>query len=278
MQNEIYWRLCFFLGVLFLIGALESLVPYRRQVGLRRHRIGCNLALGLLGTLVVRFIPVLSAVKAAEWAQNSQWGLLNFLPWPNWLEILLAVSALDCLIYWQHVIFHRVPWLWQVHRVHHADVDLDSTSGIRFHTVEYALSMGIKVIAIWILGASPFAVVVFEIILNALAIVTHGNFALPVCIEPWIRWMFVTPSMHRIHHSIDEKEMNSNFGFNMSVWDRLFRTYVSESKQPQQIMRMGIPELQDSKAASSLWVMLWLPFRKSENNVGDKQASSSVSG
>ncbi|MBL8872894.1 MAG: sterol desaturase family protein [Planctomycetaceae bacterium] len=177
------------------------------------------------------------------------------------LQYVLVVMLLDLLIYWQHVAFHRVPFLWQIHRVHHADHDLDASSGLRFHPIEIAISLLIKCLAVLALGASPESVILFEVILNSCAIFNHSNLKLPQKIDQLLRLLLVTPDMHRVHHSIHRDETRCNFGFNIPWWDRIFHTYKAQPREPQEKMQLGVPEFPDGQQTISILSMLLIPFK-----------------
>jgi sterol desaturase/sphingolipid hydroxylase (fatty acid hydroxylase superfamily) len=239
---EPWIRLGTFAGALIVLALLELLAPRRQPQVARRQRWPGNLGLVAIDTLLVRLVFPLAAIGAALLAEQRGWGLLNLLGWPGWLEILLAVVALDLIIYAQHVLFHAVPWLWRVHRVHHADLEFDVTTGLRFHPLEIILSMALKIAAVILLGAPALAVLLFEVILNATAMWSHANIRLPGAADRLIRPLIVTPDMHRTHHSVVPRETHSNFGFNLACWDRLFGTYRDAPEAGHEGMSIGIPE------------------------------------
>jgi sterol desaturase/sphingolipid hydroxylase (fatty acid hydroxylase superfamily) len=215
-----------------------------------------------LNTVVLRAVFPLGAVGFAAIALQQGWGLMNILGLPRGLVILLSVIILDLTIYWQHRIFHIVPLFWRLHKVHHADRDFDVTTGLRFHPLEIFLSMGIKIIAIALLGAPPVTVLIFEVLLNATAMFNHGNVSLAPRLDSWLRWFIVTPDMHRIHHSVITQETNSNYGFNLPWWDYLFGSYRALPSQGYQGMTIGLAEYQKTPRVSQLPWMLLLPFGK----------------
>ncbi len=221
-------RLTCFLGVLLAMGLWEALAPRRRQSIGRASRWPHNLALVALNTLAVRLLFPLTAVGMATIAAAKGWGLFHLLPLSLWVAVPAAVVALDLIIYGQHMAFHLVPPLWRLHRVHHADLAFDVTTGLRFHPGEIVVSMAIKLAAVLVLGAPPLAVLIFEVLLNAMAMFNHANVDLPVWIDAILRRVVVTPDMHRVHHSVDWLEANRNFGFNLPWWDRLFGTYLAQ--------------------------------------------------
>lgn len=251
--HEATVRLAVFAGLLLALFLLERLWPRRDAGGL--GRVGVNLLLVGFNTLLMRLCFPVLAVGVAVWAQSRGAGFFNAQDWPMGLEILLAVLLLDMIIYWQHRIFHAVPWLWRLHRVHHSDLGFDVSTGVRFHPVEIMLSMLIKMAVVLVLGADPLAVIVFEILLSASSLFEHANLRLPVAIDRLLRIFIVTPDMHRVHHSVYRQETDSNFGFNLSIWDRIFRSYHAQPRDGHDHMRIGLPvfrEQQDQKLLSLL--------------------------
>ena len=253
-------RSVFFFGILGIMALWERLSPSRRLSVSRPLRWGSNLGLVVLNTVLLRAVFPLAAVGFAAIAVEQGWGLLNVVALPGWLAILLSVMALDLVIYWQHVMFHALPTLWRLHKVHHADRDFDVTTGLRFHPIEIFLSMGIKIAAIALLGAPPVAVLIFEVLLNATAMFNHGNVSLPRSVDRLLRWVVVTPDMHRIHHSVIVQETNSNYGFNLPWWDYLFGTYRARPAKGNQGMTIGLTEYQNTLRVAQLPWMLLLPF------------------
>ena len=251
-------RLSVFLGVLVAFGVLEALFPARARVLPRARRWVTNLSLSALGSVVGALMAPVLAVTVAALAAERGWGLFNVTGWNPWVEGALAVVLLDLAIWAQHVAFHHVPWLWRLHSVHHADRDLDVTSGVRFHPVEIGVSLLWKAVVILLLGPAVLAVLVFEIVLNATALFSHSNLRLPGWADRALRAVIVTPAMHRVHHSVVERETNSNYGFNLSVWDRLFRTYRAEAQGP---LTLGLMEHQ-TDAPARLLPSLALPFTR----------------
>jgi sterol desaturase/sphingolipid hydroxylase (fatty acid hydroxylase superfamily) len=258
-------RLGFFAAVLLTMATWEILSPKRPLRLPKGRRWVSNLVLVFFNTLAARFLLPFTAVWVAQHAHERNIGLLNQFGLPEWVGIALAVVALDFIIYLQHVMFHMVPILWRLHRVHHADGDIDVTTGSRFHPVEILISMGIKFGSIYVLGVPPLAVVVFEVLLNATAMFNHSNVNLPVGLDRWLRWLVVTPDMHRVHHSILVKETNSNFGFNTPWWDRLCGTYRAQPKAGHQGMEIGLLEYRDDRVAGLGW-MLTNPFRSAADD------------
>ena len=253
-------RLSCFLGVLLLMVLWEILTPRRPQVVGRGLRWPNNLGLVVLDTLVVRLLFPFAAVGMAFLAERHAWGLFNLVPLPAWITIPTAVLLLDLIIYGQHVMFHAVPVLWRLHRMHHADLEFDVTTGLRFHPAEIVLSMLIKLAVVAALGVPPLAVLVFEVVLNATSMFNHGNIRIPSRLDRWLRFVIVTPDMHRVHHSIDRRETDSNFGFNVPWWDRLFGTYRAQPALGHAGMTLGIDRF---RAPRELWLdrMLVQPLR-----------------
>lgn len=256
-------RFAVFAGVLALLAGWELLAPHR-DAG-RRSRWPGNLGLVVLDTVAVRILFPAAAVGAALFADARGWGVLNHVAAPGWIETLVALVLLDLLIYGQHMLFHRVPLLWRLHRVHHSDAVMDVTTGLRFHPVEIALSMAIKIAAVIALGASAFAVLLFEIVLNASAMFTHANARLPLGIDRVLRRVFVTPDMHRVHHSDVPAETHSNFAFNLPLWDRIFGTYRAQPAEGHDAMTFGVAGLRDPGEAR-LDRMLSQPFRRASGD------------
>ena len=253
-------RLVCFASVLTLVAAWEFLAPRRALTHIRVTRWPSNLALVALNTAVLRVLFPIAAVGMAGLAAERGWGVLNLIAVADWLAVLVAIILLDLAIYGQHVLVHAVPVLWRLHRMHHADLDIDVTTGARFHPLEIALSMGIKLAVVVVLGAPPLAVMVFEIILNAAAMFNHGNVRLPAAVDRVLRCVIVTPDMHRVHHSIRNDETNSNYGFNIPWWDRLFGTYRDQPADGHQGMTIGLEAFRDKKNLR-LDRLLIQPFR-----------------
>jgi sterol desaturase/sphingolipid hydroxylase (fatty acid hydroxylase superfamily) len=261
-MNESRWRLTCFAGTLLLMGLLEWLAPRKQRVAPRSARWLSHLGLVAINTLAAKLLIPLSAVGAASWAQTRGWGLLLHVQLPVWVEFALALVLLDLAIYGQHVLSHHVPLLWQLHKVHHADLDLDVTSGIRFHTLEILLSAAFKLGLVVVLGPSGLAVMVFEIILNAASLWSHSNVRLPLGIDRWLRLVLVTPDMHRVHHSVLVHETNSNYGFQLPCWDFLFRTYKAQPQAGHDEMLIGLASPREEKEVVRLTGLLAMPFRK----------------
>jgi sterol desaturase/sphingolipid hydroxylase (fatty acid hydroxylase superfamily) len=260
ISNEPTIRLSFFFGILVLMALSEKIAPRRHPTTSSPLRQLNNLGIAVLNTILLRSIFPVAAVGSALLAAQQGWGLFNTIMMPGWLSILLSIVLLDLVIYWQHRLFHALSLCWQIHKVHHADPVFDVTTGLRFHPIEILLSMGIKITAIWLLGIPPLAVLIFEILLNATAMFNHSNMALPEPFDHFMRLFIVTPDMHRIHHSVIPAENNSNFGFNLTCWDRLFGTYRADPIAGQEQMLIGLPEYQQDQRVAKLLGMLILPF------------------
>ena len=261
LANEPLIRMGFFFGVFALVALWELASPRRVLKLSRKQRWTANLGIVLLNTVIVRLLFPAAAVGMAALSVENGWGLLNNFDVPFSLAVPLAVVAMDFVIWLQHVMVHAVPALWRLHRVHHADLDYDLTTGARFHPIEIVLSMGIKFATIALLGAPVLAVVIFEVLLSACAMFNHGNIHLPSELDRVLRWFLVTPDMHRVHHSVEDDESNSNFGFNLTWWDRLFGTYREQSRAGQLGMTIGIHGHTDPHEVARLPGMLVLPFK-----------------
>jgi sterol desaturase/sphingolipid hydroxylase (fatty acid hydroxylase superfamily) len=264
LSHEPPIRLGVFLGLFALLGMLEALAPRRRLGTPKGRRWGRNLALTFLNTLAARAIAALvpvAAVATAIAAEKRGLGLLNVVALPRWGAVVAGIVALDFAIYLQHVLFHAVPALWRLHQVHHADLDLDVTTGLRFHPLEIVLSMGIKSAAVVLIGAPVVAVIAFEVLLNATAMFSHGNLRLPPTVDRVLRLLVVTPDMHRVHHSVLHEELSTNFGFNLPWWDRLLGTYRDQPKAGHESMAIGLEHLRETKQVTLPWLLV-LPFRE----------------
>lgn len=260
MQHERAIRLGFFFGVLAVMALWELAAPRRALTVSKAMRWANNLGLVAFNSLLLRLIFPAAAVGVAAFAAENSWGLLNYFELPMVLAMVLSVVAMDFIIYLQHVLVHAVPALWRLHRVHHADLDYDVTTGARFHPIEIILSMLIKFATIVVLGPPLVAVVIFEVVLNAMAMFNHGNVRLPLGLDRVLRLVIVTPDMHRVHHSVEDDEANSNFGFNLSIWDRLFGTYIEQPRGGHYGMAIGIHGYRNPKQVDRLPGMLALPF------------------
>jgi sterol desaturase/sphingolipid hydroxylase (fatty acid hydroxylase superfamily) len=257
---EPYIRLGAFGGVFIVMAAWELIGPRRTQSIGRGWRWPSNLGVVALNALLVRIVFPTTVVGLALVAETRGWGLFNVLALPTWVGVVASVVVLDLAIYLQHVLFHAVPALWRLHRMHHADLEFDVSTGLRFHPIEIALSMLIKFTVIVALGAPALAVLVFEVLLNATSMFNHGNVRIPAGLDRILRWVVVTPDMHRVHHSILARETNSNFGFNLPWWDRLFGTYRAQPAAGHDGMTIGIEQFREPRELG-LDRMLLQPFR-----------------
>lgn len=263
LAHEPLIRLAIFAGILALMAGLEAWLPRRRRSAGRWLRWPSNLGVVVVDSLVVRLVFPTAAVGLALALEGRGIGLLPWLGVPQPLAILLAVVLLDLAIYLQHVMFHAVPVLWRLHRMHHADLDFDVTTGLRFHPVEILLSMVIKLMVVVALGAPAVAVLVFEVLLNATAMFNHANLRVPARLDSLLRLVLVTPDMHRVHHSVVPRETNSNFGFNLAVWDRIFGTYRAQPAAGHEAMTIGIEQFRDPRELR-LDRMLTQPLREDD--------------
>lgn len=267
---EPWLRGAVFICALLIMALWELLASKRPQRISRRRRWPHNLMIIVVDTLVVRLVFPLAAVGVALLAADRGWGLFNMLALPGWLAVLLSVVVLDVAIYFQHRLFHAVPWLWRLHRMHHADLEFDVTTGLRFHPLEMVLSMAIKMLVVALVGAPALAVLLFELLLNATSMFNHGNVRMPAWLDRALRFVLVTPDMHRVHHSAVREETDSNFGFSVPWWDRLFRTYRDQPAAGHQGMTIGLELFRDERELT-LWRLLRQPFvtprtQDSENN------------
>jgi sterol desaturase/sphingolipid hydroxylase (fatty acid hydroxylase superfamily) len=258
--NEAPIRLGFFLGIFAIMALWELAAPRRHLTQPKGGRWGNNIGLVVFNTVLLRLVFPAAAVGMALFAREQGWGVLNYFEVPYVLAVVGAVLVLDFFIWLQHVMVHAVPALWRLHRVHHADLDFDVTTGARFHPIEILLSMGIKFAVIAVLGPPVLAVILFEILLNATSMFNHSNVRIPVGIDRVLRLFVVTPDMHRVHHSIEDDETNSNFGFNLPWWDRLFGTYRDQPRGGHEGMTIGIRTFREGKSCSRLTGMLVMPF------------------
>ncbi len=261
MSYEKEIRMGFFFGMLAVIGLWELIAPRRTLSVSKTVRWLNNLGLVFFNSFIIRLVFPVAAIGVAAAAQGNHWGLFNTIEISVGLAAILSIVIMDFVIYVQHVMVHAIPVLWRLHRVHHADLDYDVTTGARFHTLEIILSMAIKFATIVLLGPPVFAVIIFEVILNATAMFNHGNIRLPKSIDRVLRLLVVTPDMHRVHHSVEDDETNSNFGFSLPWWDRMFGTYRDQPRAGHTGMTIGIHKFKDPKQV--LWItgMLTLPFK-----------------
>ena len=261
MANEKTIRMGAFFGILGVMALWEILAPRRALTVSKAVRWFNNLGIVFFNSFLIRVIFPAAAVGMASFTSTQGWGIFNYFELPFWLVVISSVVIMDFIIYLQHVMVHAVPALWRLHRMHHADLDFDVTTGARFHPLEIILSMLIKFSTIVVLGPPVLAVVIFEVILNATAMFNHGNVRLPLGLDRVLRWLVVTPDMHRVHHSVEDDEANSNFGFNLPWWDRLFGTYRDQPRAGHQAMTIGIHKYREPKQVAWLPGMLLLPFK-----------------
>jgi sterol desaturase/sphingolipid hydroxylase (fatty acid hydroxylase superfamily) len=259
MQNENIIRLGFFFIIFVAVAFWEFLAPRRVLTTSKKMRWISNLGITFLNPLVLHLLFPILAVGMALKAHESGWGLLNIFELPYWFAVVIGVAMLDFIIYLQHAMFHAIPLLWRLHMVHHADLDYDMTTGLRFHPIEIVLSIMIKLSTVALLGPPVMAVLIFEVLLNATAMFNHGNIRLPLKLDRVLRLIIVTPDMHRVHHSVIIRETNSNFGFNLPWWDRLFGTYQDQPARGHTNMTIGLAQFRNSKKLTLPW-LLALPF------------------
>jgi sterol desaturase/sphingolipid hydroxylase (fatty acid hydroxylase superfamily) len=262
-QSDGAIRLAVFLGVFLLMALIELLWPKRKLIVSKKRRWLTNLGISVAATALLRLMAMLvvpvAAIAAAFYAEQHQIGLLNQVAWSLWVKVVVSLLVLDLAIWAQHLASHKVPIFWRLHQVHHADRDVDVTTAVRFHPVEIALSMLWKIAVVVPLGAPPLAVFLFEVILNACAMFNHANIALATWLDGALRLLVVTPDMHRVHHSVRFREHDSNYGFNLSVWDRLFRTYTAQPEAGHEGMTIGLPPYQTEAPTRFGWSLI-LPF------------------
>ena len=260
LANEPAIRMVIFFAILGSMMLWEAIAPRRAHAVSRWPRWLNNLGISALNTVFLRLLFPTAVVGLALLGEQRGWGLLNAVTLPAWLAVAISVVALDLAIYLQHVLFHAAPALWRLHRMHHADLDFDTTTGIRFHPIEILLSAGIRFAVVAALGTPAIGVIIFEVVLNGTALFNHGNVRMPLRLDRWLRWIVVTPDMHRVHHSVVASETNSNFGFNLPWWDRLFGTYRDQPAAGHDGMTIGIEAFRNPR---ELWLdmMLVQPFR-----------------
>jgi len=260
LDTELFIRVGAALCVFLVLALWEVFAPRRAMVIGRARRWPANLGIVVLDALLVRLLIPVAAVGVAVIAAQRGWGLLNITPWPMWLEVLLGFLVLDLVIYAQHFAFHKVPVLWRLHRMHHADLDIDVSTGLRFHPIEIVLSMLIKIAVVVLIGVPAIAVIAFEVALNATSMFNHSNAAMPKWLDRIVRLLMVTPDMHRVHHSVLRHETDSNFGFNLPWWDRLFGTYRPQPQAGHDRMTIGLPIFRDPQELR-LDRLITQPFR-----------------
>jgi sterol desaturase/sphingolipid hydroxylase (fatty acid hydroxylase superfamily) len=256
MEQENTIRLISFVLIFILLALWEVLMPRRTLTTSKKWRWFNNLSIIAINPVIIHLVFPVFAVEMAHTAQANGWGLLNYIDIPNPIALGVGFVVLDLVIYLQHVMFHAVPLLWRLHMVHHADLDVDLTTGLRFHPIEIVLSLVLKFVVIVALGPPVAAVLTFEIVLNGMAMFNHGNITIPTTPEKWLRRFVVTPDMHRVHHSVIIRETNSNYGFNLSVWDRLFGTYWNQPQKGHTEMVVGLSQFRDEKKLTLPWLFI----------------------
>jgi sterol desaturase/sphingolipid hydroxylase (fatty acid hydroxylase superfamily) len=261
MINETWVRLGVFVTVLVVMMLWECIRPNRLSPVSAGKRWLSNFSLVLLGAMVARLIIPTGLAAIAIYAQKNDLGLWNQFPITALVSIPITVLLFDCLIYWQHRVFHRIPMLWRIHKVHHADPHLDASTGLRFHPLEIALSLMIKIAAVLLLGAPIMAILIFEVLLNASSIFNHSNIKLPTKVDKFLRVFIVTQAMHRVHHSQVVAETNSNFGFNLSIWDKLFGSYTQQAKNGDEGIKLGLREYSTPLTNTNIKSLLLMPFK-----------------
>src|SRR4051794_21634970 len=259
-SRELIIRIGAALSIFAALALWEVLAPRRGMLIGRGRRWPSNLGILVLDAVLVRLLIPVAAVGVAVIAAQRGWGLLNITPWPAWLEALFGFCVLDLAIYGQHVAFHKVPVLWRLHRMHHADLDIDVSTGLRFHPIEIVLSMLIKIAIVLLIGVPAVAVIAFEVVLNATSMFNHSNAAMPLWLDQIVRLLVVTPDMHRVHHSVLRHETDSNFGFNFPWWDRVFGTYRQQPEAGHDRMTIGLPIFRDPQELR-LDRLITQPFR-----------------
>ena len=262
--SETAVRVAAFIGIFATMAGLELVQPRRKPAELKLARWRTNLAMVILSNVIMRlifkFVLTFAAIAAALWAEENQFGLFRTLDLPIWLAGVVGFFLLDFAVWLEHVASHKIPILWRIHRMHHSDVDFDVTTALRFHPLEIILSMAWKSAVVAAFGIPVLAVLIFEIVLNGAAMFNHSNWKIPLRVDRWLRFLIVTPDMHRIHHSVHLRETDSNYGFNFPFWDRIFRTYTQDPKDGQETMTIGLNEYRGKKTAGLAWALL-LPFK-----------------
>ncbi|MBL4784965.1 MAG: sterol desaturase family protein [Cohaesibacteraceae bacterium] len=269
------WRLLSFILIFTTMALLEALLPRRDRVASLPKRWSTNLGFVVINALVIQILVPVTTIWAAIWSSENLSGLLTFIDVPDWLEIFLAFVVLDFAIWFQHLMSHKIPWFWRLHRVHHADLDVDVTTGLRFHPGEILLSYGYKIAVIMVLGAPVLAVLIYEIILNGASLFNHANVKLPGWLDRFLRIFIVTPDMHRIHHTIVPRETDSNYGNSLSIWDRIFGTYTETPQNGQLGLTIGLKEYQHAGPSRLGWSLGFPFFRKAKVSVKTGQSENS---
>lgn len=254
-------RPAIFFGLLAFFAVLEFLLPRRQLRPIKFKRWTTNILIIIIDSLIVKYLLKAAAIGAAFWAIKNGYGLFNIISVPYWVAFVVSFVVLDFAIWFSHVVSHKVPMFWRIHRMHHSDVDIDASTAIRFHPIEIVLSMLWKFIIVILVGAPVYSVLIFEIVLNGAAIFNHSNTKLPLWMDKILRVLVVTPDMHRVHHSIIREEHDSNYGFNLSIWDRMFNTYTDQPEKGHEGMTIGLPDWQDEQPARIDWTLM-VPFKK----------------
>lgn len=262
IENAAIIRLVFFFAIFFIMAVLEYLIPQRELLLDKISRWFNNISLVVLNSLLIRILFQTSALGVCIYVEKNNIGLFNFFEFSIFSSIVLSIIVLDLIIYAQHRLFHKIDFFWNFHKIHHSDMDYDVTTAVRFHPIELIISMFIKITFIFLLGVRIEAFILFEIILSSFALFNHSNIRLPKILDVILRYVIVTPPMHRIHHSIYSKELNSNYGFNISLWDRIFNSYTKNPKDTYSKMTIGLKNLQDKNTTVPIISLLKLPFRK----------------
>ncbi len=262
IANEPIIRLSFFVSILLLMSLFEYIIPKKELLLSKFKRWSNNISIIVVNSFLLKFIFASSIITISIYTTENKIGLLNLFEISFFFSVILSIILLDLIIYFQHRLFHKIDFFWKFHKVHHSDMDFDVTTGLRFHPIEIIISMLIKMISVFIIGVPIIAIVIFEIILSSLSMFNHSNIKLPAILDKRLRYFIVTPDMHRIHHSIHNEELNSNYGFNISLWDRIFSSYTNKPKNGYEKMTIGLKEFYDENKTVSILNILSLPFRK----------------
>lgn len=256
MENELTLRLACFFSLFIALMLIEKIYPKRKIIITRKIRWTRNIPLVFINSVLVRILIPFTAASTAIFAQSHNIGFFNDFSVPSSISVVISIILLDFLIYFQHVAFHHLPLLWRLHKVHHIDQEIDVTTGVRFHPLEIIISTLIKCLAVLIFGVPFIAVLIFEILLNSTAMFNHSNINLPEKFDKYLRLILVTPDMHRVHHSVIVQETNSNFGFNLPFWDRIFKTYKAQPEEGHYNMQIGLKEYRDYKKTGLLELLV----------------------
>lgn len=260
LHSEILIRTATFLGLVFLLSALEFIFPFRKSVQFMGKRKLQNLFFGFFNIIILRISVAAGLIGVARWVSDREYGILNALELPHWVEVIVAFLFLDLFLYFQHYWMHNQKLLWRLHRFHHSDLEFDMTTGLRFHPIEILFSFFLKSAAVLAIGAPILTVLIFEVVLSSLSLFSHSNFHIPEKFEGVLRRLVITPDYHRVHHSVERRETDSNYGFHLTVWDYLFGTYVARTARPPGEMPIGIEQFREAKD-QRLFSLLVQPFR-----------------